>query len=109
MEIPVDSPVGQCKIVLEELLLNSANIPLCIRNNITYIDRIVRDYLLQKCHDDWLSHDVSFGVQVGGVSEGALCSFSDEQRIFDNPNVGRYKIKTDYGPMSVRSFKAVAV
>lgn len=109
MKIPLDSPVGQCKIVLEELLLNSPDIPLTTKNCICYIDDLIKDYLLEKKHDDWLSQDVSFGAQVGGVSESALCSFSNEARIFNNPYLGRYKIETSYGPMSVRSFKAVSI
>lgn len=100
------SPFDECRLVLEELLLNSPNIPLCTKNNISYIDNLVRDYLLQKGHDEWLAHDVSYGAQVGGISEAALCSFVREKRVFDGKK-GRYKIQESYGPMSVRSFQAV--
>lgn len=98
----------ECREVLEELLLTSPDVPLCTRNSVFYLDNFVRDYLLEKGKESWLLKDVSYGWQVGNLSEGVLCSFAQSERIFDGKS-GRFRVQEAYGLCSVRCFQAVSV
>lgn len=95
----------ECKKILEDFLLKEENLPICSKSFIADIDSRVSDYLVKKGYDKFLAYDVSFGPQVGGISEGVLCEFVRTKRVFDGKS-GRFKIEARYGPMSVRYFQA---
>ena len=109
MSEQIDQQVTECRGVLEKFLEECSTIPLNTPTNVSYLDGIIRDYLLEQNHEDWMVSDVTQGPQVGGISEGVLCSFVSQRRIFRNPHVGNYRIDESYGEMSVRCFKAFPV
>ncbi len=99
------SPLDRCKLLLEEFLLNGV-INICSSNSTDYLDGYVKDYLLEKGHPEFLEKDISYGYQVGGISEATLISFAREKKIFNNKKSGKFRIKETYGVNSVRLFEA---
>lgn len=98
------TPLDICKSVLEEFLLNSP-VPICSSNSKDYLDEYVRDYLIERGRTEFLVKDVSYGYQVGGLSEAALLSFAQSEKVFKGKK-GEFRIKLVYGIHSVRLFEA---
>ena len=96
----------QCRKVLEDFLETSNEVIICSRNVTSYLDGDIARYLQRKEHESWLEKDVTAGYQVGGISEKVLCDFVKERKEFKGVE-GKFKIGIEYGPMSVRNFKAV--
>jgi hypothetical protein len=101
-----ETPLDKCKKVLEDFLLNTEWLPICSKNVVDYLDSDIAHYLVKNGYREFLVEDVSFGPQVGGVSERVLIDFARSGRVFEG-RAGRFRVEEDYGPHSVRCFQAL--
>ena len=95
----------RCRRVLIKALEDIEWLPICSENMRGTVDPQLAAYLQERGHEEFMSCDVTEGYQIGGLSENVLVKFVHEGRVFDGKS-GRFKLKTTYGPMSVRSFEA---
>lgn len=101
----IPTPLEKCKSVIGRFLLRSPDIPICSENIRLTIDSVIVDYLVRTGNQEFLFNDVSFGPQIGGLSDKALYDFSQEGRVF-NSNSGRFQIRHKYGEYSERFYEA---
>jgi hypothetical protein len=104
----MDEEIGSCREVLEGCLESSDLICLNTKNCRSYIDDVVASHLEKVGKEKWLVNNGSW-YQTGGVSELVLIRFVREEKVFDNPHVGKYKIEETYLEHSVRAFTAHGV
>lgn len=96
----IEASFFRCKLVLEEFL-REGDVPLSSKHCVDWIEGAIANYLGSNGYSEFL--DLS--GQVGGVSDAVLSEFANQGKIFEGKS-GRFRIKAQYGPMSVRYFEA---
>jgi hypothetical protein len=102
----IDDEIKTCREFLKKILVRE-EIPVYPEISINCIDYIIAFHIMEANHNEWVTDDGSFGLQIGETPTRVLSEFAREERIFRGPS-GTYKLM-EYKRGNVSYFQAQPV